>query len=224
LRVSPSIISEARANLDQSLSSFTRPDQDQVWELYLQEEDGRRSSASFQTPGTLTLPFVDDNNDGLLDSGPVPVRVNTLAIWWLDEAHSRWVRLPGSTVNVSSKTVTAAVGHLSVFAVMGGPFMDPGELFAYPVPWRPFGPRAGEGAGNTGTTTGGITFTNLPDMATIRIYSLSGQLVRVLEHRIGPNESFDVRSDSGAILATGTYVYVIDSNGTKKSGKLVVIQ
>lgn len=224
LRVSPAIIAEARTKLNQNVSPYTRPAQDKVWELYLQEEDGRRASATFQKPGTLTLPYKDDNADGILDGTAPPVRVKTLSIWWLDEDHSLWVRLPTSVVNISSKTVTANVGHLSVFAVMGAPDPDPSAAFAFPVPWRPGGPNAGAGAGQTGNLTEGITFTNMPDIATIRIYTLSGSLVRELNHTSGPVEIFDVKSDAGELLATGTYVYVIESNGTKKTGKLAVIR
>lgn len=224
LRVSPAVISEARSKLNQSASPFTRPAQEKVWELYLQEEDGRRTSVIFQKPGTLTLPYKDDNDDGILDGAAAPVRVKTLSIWWLDEDHSLWVRIPSSVVNISSKTVTASVGHLSVFAVMGAPDSDPSASFAFPVPWRPGGPNAGAGAGQTGNLDEGITFTNMPDIATIRIYTLSGSLVRELHHTSGPVEVFDVKSDAGELLATGTYVYVIESNGTKKTGKLAVIR
>lgn len=224
LRVSPSVITEARAKLNQSVSPYTRPAQEQVWELYLQEEDGRRVSAPFQKPGTLTLPYKDDNNDDLLDGAVTPVRVKTLSIWWLDEDHSLWVRIPTSVVNTSSKTVTAKVGHLSVFAVMGTADYDPSAAFAFPVPWRPAGPKAGVGAGNTGNLSEGITFTNMPDIATIRIYTLTGSLVREIRHTSGPTEIFDVKSDAGEPLTTGTYVYVIESNGNKKTGKIAVIR
>jgi hypothetical protein len=224
LRVAPAVIADAREKLDRFVSVWTRPAQDQVWELYLQEEDGRRSSASFQKPGRLTLPYEDDNNDGLLDGAPVPIRITSLSLWWLDEDNSLWVRLPNSTVNVSSKTVTAPVGHLSVFAVMGGPDLDPGAVFAFPVPWRPNGPNAGSGPNQTGTLSEGITFTHMPDIATIRIYTISGALVREISHTSGPQLIFDVKSDAGEILATGTYIYVIDSNGAKKTGKIAVIR
>jgi hypothetical protein len=224
LRVAPAVITDARAKLDRFASVWTRPDQDQVWELYLQEEDGRKASATFLKPGRLTLPYKDDNGDGLLDGTPVPIRVTTLSIWWLDEDNSLWVRLPNSTVNVSSKTVTAPVGHLSVFAVMGDIAKDPSSVFAFPVPWRPNGPNAGPGPDQTGTLAGGIRFTNMPDIATIRIYTVSGTLVREISHTSGPIETFDVKSDAGEILATGTYIYIIDSNGTKKTGKIAVIR
>lgn len=224
LRVSPAVITDARAKLDRFVSVWTRPAQDQVWELYLQEEDGRKASATFLKPGTLTLPYKDDNGDGLLDGSPVPIRVTTLSIWWLDEDNSLWVRLPNSTVNVSSQTVTAPVGHLSVFAVMGGPNLDPGAVFAFPVPWRPNGPNAGSGANQTGTLAEGIKFVNMPDMATLRIYTVSGTLVREISHTSGAEYVFDVKSDAGEILATGTYIYIIDSNGTKKTGKIAVIR
>ncbi|MCF8260904.1 MAG: hypothetical protein K9J12_09030 [Melioribacteraceae bacterium] len=80
-----------------------------------------------------------------------------------------------------------------------------------------------------------IEFRNLPESATIKIYNLSGDLVRTLDH--GPDDLgnlsgsavWDQRSDSGLLVSPGLYVYVVRSNtegtsGEKTSGKFMIIR
>ena len=98
-----------------------------------------------------------------------------------------------------------------------------------------------------------IDFVNLPDRCTIRIYTLSGNLVNVLDH-IGANrqgwgnytdpdrltesqpkvlsgwdnhggtEAWNLRNRFGQTIASGPYIYhVIDSRGKEHTGKFYVI-
>lgn len=80
-----------------------------------------------------------------------------------------------------------------------------------------------------------IEFRNLPENATIKIFNLSGDLVRSLEH--GPDSNgnlsgsiaWDQRSDSGLLVAPGLYIYVVQSStensaGSKTSGKFMIIR
>ena len=76
-----------------------------------------------------------------------------------------------------------------------------------------------------------VTFSHLPQSATIRIFDLSGVLVRTINHLSGggnPNSQFDtwdLQNDSGYPVASGIYVVYIDMGdlGTKIL-KLAVIQ
>ncbi len=80
-----------------------------------------------------------------------------------------------------------------------------------------------------------IEFRNLPEKAVIKIFTISGDLVRTLEH--GPDQqgnlsgsiAWDQRSDSGLLVAPGLYIYVIkseaeESSGDKTNGKLMIIR
>lgn len=223
LSASPSVLQAATGNLGRS-SDYSRPANGRLWEIFVQDDAGSRVAGSLARSATLTLPYDDADRDGFVDGGAPPVRVKTLSIWWLDEAHSLWVRVPDPVIDLSSQTVTVAIPHFSVYAVMGSPSFDPSETFAFPVPWRPSGPNAGSGAGQTGTEAGGITFTNLPDGGTIRIYTLSGGLIKVIRHSSGLQEQWDGRSDAGEPVGSGTYLWVVESGGAKKSGKLAVIR
>ena len=84
---------------------------------------------------------------------------------------------------------------------------------AYPVPFKP-------SAGHTK-----ITFTNLTGYARIRIYTISGELVRTLSKADSDDSlDWDVRNTQGAEVDSGVYLYIIEGTGTPKKGKLMVIR
>lgn len=62
-----------------------------------------------------------------------------------------------------------------------------------------------------------LEFRNLPAKATIRIYNVAGDLVRVLEHasdRYGiarAAEVWDLRNSSGLLVSSGVYVYQVET-------------
>ncbi len=80
-----------------------------------------------------------------------------------------------------------------------------------------------------------IEFRNLPEKATIKIFNLSGELVKTIDH--GPDEygnlwgsiGWEQTSDSGLLVAPGLYIYVVeslakDSQGQRSTGKLMIIR
>jgi hypothetical protein len=71
-----------------------------------------------------------------------------------------------------------------------------------------------------------IEFTNLPPVATIRIYTISGNLVRVLEHTDGSGtEAWDLRTRFNLKAASGTYYWhVTTPEGETTLGLLSLIQ
>lgn len=70
-----------------------------------------------------------------------------------------------------------------------------------------------------------IEFRNLPERATIRIYTISGDLIRTIDH--GPDDrgnvfgstSWDQKSDSGLLVAPGLYIYHVDSQTEEVAGR-----
>ncbi len=225
LRTSPVAIAAADRNLIKSGAVYTHPLAASVWEVSFMQDDGSLLAPRDGITGVLTLPYIDANNDGVVDGTQPPIRASTLSIWWLDEDHDMWVRLPDSQVNLSSHTVTAPVTYASVFALMGSPDVAVGEVRAVPSPWRPNGPHAGNGPGQTGTPAGGITFWNMPSIATIRIYTLTGTLVKEIQHTDGTYQHvWDVKNDSGQEVATGVYIFTVQTESGHKSGKLAIIR
>jgi len=156
------------------------------------------------------------------------IRPHTLSIWALDQQHRLWVKLPGSQVSADGTSVRATVSKLSVFAVMGAPSPLTSDVYVYPNPWRPHGPQAGTQPGQTGTEAGGMTFTHLPSECRIRIYTVSGDLVRELIHSdlsgsLG-YETWDGRTSGGDTVASGVYLWRVESGSDSKNGKLMIIR
>jgi hypothetical protein len=71
-----------------------------------------------------------------------------------------------------------------------------------------------------------IEFVNLPPQATIRIYTISGNLVRTIEHTNGSGtELWDLRTRFNLKAATGTYYWhVTTPDGETQLGLLSIIQ
>lgn len=78
-----------------------------------------------------------------------------------------------------------------------------------------------------------IWFIHLPSKCTIRIFTLSGDLVSSIEHddnlRTSPDtpvgqEEWNLLSASGRAIASGVYVYTVDSEYGKQIGKFVIIR
>jgi hypothetical protein len=79
-----------------------------------------------------------------------------------------------------------------------------------------------------------LRFTNLPDECTIRIYTVAGNLVKTLEHKVeataasaiqGGTEKWDVLTDNNQRPASGIYIYHIETpDGDTKTGKFALIR
>lgn len=83
----------------------------------------------------------------------------------------------------------------------------------YPVPFKP-------SAGHTK-----ITFTALARSARIRIYTISGELVRTLaKEDSGQTLAWDVLNARGSAVNSGVYLWLIESPTQKKKGKLMIIR
>ena len=82
-----------------------------------------------------------------------------------------------------------------------------------------------------------LRFINLPSTCTIRIFNLNGELVRTMLHvdtevpedgptipnNLGGDEWWDLLSDNRQLVASGIYIFHIDSNVGEQVGKFVVI-
>ena len=71
----------------------------------------------------------------------------------------------------------------------------------------------------------GASASHLPPQATIRIYTISGNLVRILEHADGSGtEEWDVRTRFDLLVASGNYYYhVTTPDGRTHLGRFAVI-
>jgi hypothetical protein len=174
----------------------------------------------------MAFTMTSNGSQNVLPNTGAPVRLQTLSLWTLDSAHSLWVKMPDSRPDGAG--VAGAVTQFSVYALMGSADTDASNVLVFPVPWRPHGPEAGNGPGQTGTETGGITFSNLPSECTIKIYTVRGSLVRQLQHSdlSGPigQQPWDGNTSSGEHAASGVYLWRVESSADSKNGKLIVIK
>jgi hypothetical protein len=72
-----------------------------------------------------------------------------------------------------------------------------------------------------------IAFTHLPDKCTIRIYTLSGDHLRTLEHdspKLDGNENWDLLTKNNQKIASGVYIYHVESSYGEKIGKFAVVR
>ncbi len=72
-----------------------------------------------------------------------------------------------------------------------------------------------------------IAFTHLPDKCTIRIYTLSGDHLRTLEHnspKLDGNENWDLLTKNDQKIASGVYIYHVESPYGEKIGKFAVVR
>ena len=227
LTVDPDKIRQANAALAANRGPLAAVRPDDVWEIHFMDETGLHDGA-LGGAGTITVTYPDANNDGIVDGTTPPLQAKTLSLWILDETRQgMWVKVPDSIVDTQNHTVSALLNHLSVYALIGGAGGSAADVYAYPVPYRPYGPKAGTATGQTGTDASGITFTNLPSDGSIKIYTLDGRLVRGLDipANLAPASLvWDVKNSAGQAVASGVYIWRIQSGSQSKTGRLMVIR
>ena len=86
----------------------------------------------------------------------------------------------------------------------------------------------GKNTFNSGRGPREIKFRYLPSNFTIRIYTISGELVRTIKHS-SPIESgtgkWDLLTNDNLSAAFGVYVYHVDAGGLgEKVGKLAIVK
>jgi len=223
LRVDPSIIREANQKSVASGGPYQTP-------LALQEINAYDITGSLVTalskPAFLTIDYGSAFGAPAATGGLI--RPQTLSLYVLDQPHRLWVKMPASQNSTGSHTVSVPVSQFSVFALMGSADGSASDSFVFPVPWRPHGPNAGTGSGQTGTEADGLTFSNLPSECVIKIYTIAGDLVRQIQHSdtsglIG-QEKWNARTTHGDPVASGVYVWRVESSVDGKNGKLMIIR
>jgi hypothetical protein len=144
-----------------------------------------------------------------------------LEIFTLADNSIIWVPLP-SVVDTVNHLVTAYTPHFSTFAILtpgGMPAPDLNSVRVYPIPYRPNSGNPNLGGGDTG-----IVFDQLPASASIKIYTVSGQLVTSKDASSPTGGvSWDARNDRGRDVASGLYIAVISSPGNKSVVKKLLI-
>jgi photosystem II stability/assembly factor-like uncharacterized protein len=112
-----------------------------------------------------------------------------------------------------AEVVKLAAATAATLAGVTGRRPDDGEtdIIAYPNPARP--------------SDAGITFTNLPDDASLILYNVAGERVFERSNIIGNETVWTLVNDRGNTVASGVYIYrVVDGDGDYTTGKVAVIR
>lgn len=133
---------------------------------------------------------------------------------------------------LESRISTNAVGIRLPFSTS----QELGQVAVVPNPYRTDHPYTFESGGYEGLSTNWdenkrlIKFINLPEKCTIKIFSLAGDLIRTIEHDGGsgtfPRGDVEVPllSESNRALASGIYIFTVESNLGLQTGKFVIIR
>lgn len=225
LNIAPGLINSANSKIEQNEGAWSHLFSDNITEMSLFDEQDIWDKP-FNKNGVLSMRYADADGDGILDGSIPPVRVDTIKAWALDEELAMWAKLPASSFDGTSKVITVPFMSPGVYALLGMVDESVKDVYAFPVPFRPNGPQAGSAPGQSGTDADGITFTNVPQVGYIEIYTLDGRLVRKLPIPAGltiPKLKWDVRTAGGNRTASGVYLWRVVSGSNSKTGKLMVI-
>ncbi len=141
--------------------------------------------------------------------------------------------------NLESSVYNPAAGDVLTF--FGAPLSGPGDVFTFRVdgindavaqqelsdikvvPNPYFVRYSSRVETNEGQSM--LFFNNLPVQCTIRIYNLSGDLVRTIEHNDDTgSETWDLLSSGGRLVAAGIYLYHVESEYGNFLGRFAVVK
>ncbi|MDD5687375.1 MAG: FG-GAP-like repeat-containing protein [Elusimicrobia bacterium] len=132
---------------------------------------------------------------------------------------TEWELVTGvQAVDKSNNTITATVKHFSTYRVLGSYVSsDMSNVKVYPNPYNP-----------ATAVLGKLKLINLPINSIIKLYSVTGELVRELKETDFGNLGWlewDGKNDNGDKVGKGVYIYQIqDAAGNKKTGKIGLIK
>ncbi|MEW6605823.1 MAG: FlgD immunoglobulin-like domain containing protein [bacterium] len=184
---------------------------DSTVRVFLAYEEEGTITQDFKKQLTITIPYPDVNQDGIVDG--TTIGESSLKMYVLQD--NKWVEVPGGVIDILANTLSAEVRHFSVYLIRGIPFgKDLSKVYVYPNPFKP-------------AIHNRMTFADITDSATIRIFTVAGELVKTIE--VTPVDSgrptWDGKNEDGEKVASGIYIYVITTEeGYKISGKIGIIK
>jgi len=179
-------------------------------------------TGTFTNLAYLEIPYVDANQDGFVDGTMVKETTLRVYVW----ENSQWQEIVDSGVDAKRNVVWCNINHLSTFMPIGI-LVAPstlGNVAVYPNPFKP-----NSDLGHEYITFGSKKELNrrLTSYATIKIYTVSGDLVKTIE--VTPQDNgqkvWYADNDAGQKVASGVYIYLITNpQGEKCIGKLAIIR
>jgi hypothetical protein len=178
----------------------------------------------------------DDEDMFLPDSSGAsyPFQACDTTGWGFAQAELPYIEPLGDSIHVHRDNYIAAMSHIrgtcpnlnnklrnliGPFEPTAGPTIDLERVRVVPNPYR--GAEVWDQPGATG-----VHFINLPQNATIKIYTVAGDLVRVLQHTdpVRDYEIWDMKSGPGKSIASGIYLYRVEALSFAFQSRFVVIR
>jgi len=227
--VSPKEI--AKENLDIANNNLSMENNkvltDSIVEINMYDITGSTISDPLSGYAILSLPYTDTNNDGYLDgANSSQLKTESLRIFSLNKTSLRWELVAGEqNIDTLNKTISVGINHFSIYALVGIGLAESSlqNVTVYPNPYSPSKPNFGD------TRFGkGIVFNNLTGRATIKVFTISGELVREFEESDGDGMIlWDTKNSNGEYAASGIYLYLItnpEDSSQKTRGKIAIIR
>jgi hypothetical protein len=158
--------------------------------------------------------YMNSSSDNLTWNDWTLVKANAISgiAYELPERNQKRYAKWKLVLNTNDLSVSPEVEKMMLVAGQGGFSTLPNRIAVFPNPYR----------ADDKSCPKKITFANLPEEATIRIYTLSGELVKTIKHKDiadGGSEEWDI---SG--ISSGVYMYEIISPANKEMGKLSIMK
>ncbi|HEX9658547.1 MAG TPA: T9SS type A sorting domain-containing protein [Bacteroidota bacterium] len=197
-----------------------------------------RQTDMIETIDTLRFGYDTGLEYSFVDSNLVRGKIYTYAVTSESIPNLAEVRQPDGTSTFEEVEPLESGKRTNAFTV-DLPFAvseEVGKVSVVPNPYRTDRSYTLENGGYEGLTNNWdetkrvIKFINLPGKCIIRVFSLSGDLIRTVDHD-GTSGSFPdgdenmtLVSDSNRALASGIYVYTVESEFGTQTGKFVIIR
>jgi hypothetical protein len=141
-----------------------------------------------------------------------------LKICFFDTVSNAWVPLLPTSIDTSSNTATAQTTHLTTFGLLAfTPQAGVDKSVIYPIPWKP-------GSGDSRFNAPLLTFSNLPAGASIKIYKLTGELIKSTNADSSGAFLWNGTNNSGELVASGVYLALLEGGGSKSKKRIVIIR
>jgi len=164
-----------------------------------------------------------EHNDEFVNYPPIEIEVEypatmddiearKLRFYYLSEDLRWFDEQPTEAPDLVNKKIRARLTRFSIY-VLGTPiYSDLSHFNVYPNPWTPYSIRDG------------IYFDNIPAGTNLRIYNIAGELIDEQFNLPGGTAKWDLRNKSGEKVASGIYLYVIETATERRTGKILVIK
>lgn len=92
-------------------------------------------------------------------------------------------------------------------------------VVVYPNPFKP-----NDGLDRTGTEASGIVFAALPPASVVRIYTPRGEKIFTADVPGGGDYRWSAAAEDGRALPSGLYLWVVETSGRRRTGRLAILR